>query len=191
MRKFFQTLILACVAVMPAYAADTAKPRVILETNLGSFTLELHQQEAPITVANFMQYVEDGYYSGTIFHRVIDGFMIQGGGYLEDYSKKKTRAEITNEADNGLKNKRGSVAMARTNMPHSASAQFFVNTTNNTFLDHTAKSPRGWGYAVFAQVVEGMDTIDKISGTPTGSGGPFSKDAPKTKVVIKKATLVK
>ncbi len=189
MRKFFSTLILACVAVMPAHAAD--KPRVLMETSLGNFTLELNPAAAPITVENFIKYVEDGHYNGTIFHRVIDGFMVQGGGYTEDYSQKKTRAEIQNEADNGLKNKRGSIAMARTSMPHSATAQFFINTAYNTSLDHTAKSPRGWGYAVFGEVVEGMDTIDKISGTPTGAGGPFRTDAPKTKVVIKNASVVK
>ncbi len=192
MRKLFQTLILASVAAFSAITANAANdnPRVLLQTNMGNITVELDAKAAPNSVANFIKYVEDGTYNGTIFHRVISDFMIQGGGFTPDYNQKKTRAQIKNEANNGLKNVRGSIAMARTNEPHSATTQFFINTVDNGFLDHTAPSMQGWGYAVFGKVVEGMDTVDKIRTVTTGAAGPFPSDVPKEKVIINKAIVV-
>ncbi len=163
-------------------------PRVVLDTSMGKITLELDPAKAPKTVENFIQYVKDKQYDGVVFHRVIKGFMIQGGGYDTNYSEKKTRASIENEAANGLKNVRGSVAMARTSAPHSARAQFFINHADNGFLDHPGQD--GWGYAVFGKVVEGMDVVDKIGNTPTGSTAPFGRDVPTTQVLLKSATLV-
>ncbi|MDI1442891.1 peptidylprolyl isomerase [Polyangium sp. 6x1] len=157
------------------------------ETNHGSFEITLDAQAAPQTVANFLRYVEGGHYDGTIFHRVIPGFMAQGGGYDATYEKKPTLAPVTNEADNGRKNTRGTVAMARTSEPHSATAQFFVNVADNAFLDHTAKTSAGWGYTVFGEVTSGMDVIDRIVAQKTGAQGPFSKDAPLAPVVIQSA----
>ncbi|MCC6877934.1 MAG: peptidyl-prolyl cis-trans isomerase [Sandaracinaceae bacterium] len=159
--------------------------QVIVETSKGSFTIALEDAKAPKTVANFLRYVDAGFYSGTIFHRVIRDFMIQGGGFDERYEKKPVQAPIENEADNGLVNDRGTVAMARTNDPHSATAQFFVNTVDNEFLNHKSKSGAGWGYAVFGRVTDGMDTVDAIRAVKTGSGGPFPKDAPQELVVIR------
>ena len=159
--------------------------RVLVETSKGAFTLELNADAAPKSVANFLSYVDAEHYDGAIFHRVIPGFMIQGGGYDADYRKKPVNDPVPNEADNGLKNLRGAVSMARTSDPHSATAQFFVNTVDNDFLDHTAKTDRGWGYAVFGRVVDGVDTVDAIKGVPTGAAGPFSKDAPREPVVIR------
>ncbi len=170
--------------------AQEAAPRITLATSEGDIVVELDPQKAPISSENFLKYVENGFYEGTLFHRVIDGFMIQGGGFSEDYQRKETEAAIENEADNGLKNTRYSIAMARTRDPHSATAQFFINTTDNVFLDHKSKDPAGWGYAVFGTVVEGQDVVDKIGKTATGAGGPFRSDVPKTPVVIKSATLV-
>jgi peptidyl-prolyl cis-trans isomerase B (cyclophilin B) len=141
-------------------------------------------------VDNFLTYVNEGFYDGTIFHRVIEGFMIQGGGYTSDYTKKPTRAPIENEAANGLTNDRGTIAMARTADPHSATSQFFINHADNAFLDHTGKDPRGWGYAVFGKVVDGMAVVDAIATVPTSRGGPFPKDAPTEMVVIEKAMVV-
>lgn len=160
------------------------KTRVAIDTSKGTFTIELDAERAPKTVDNFLAYVDAGHYQGTIFHRVIDGFMVQGGGYDEAFNKKPTRSPVDNEADNGLKNLRGTVAMARTSDPHSATAQFFVNVANNAFLDHTAKTERGWGYTVFGQVVEGMDVVDELRAVPTGAQGPFRKDAPLETLVI-------
>lgn len=176
-----------CLAISTSVFAE---PYVKLQTNMGDIVLELNREKAPKSVANFLSYVKDGFYNGTIFHRVIDGFMIQGGGYTENYQKKGTKAPIENEADNGLKNDRGTVAMARTNNPHSATAQFFINVVNNDFLNHRSKTPRGWGYAVFGKVVQGMDVVDKIRKIPTGAGGPFPKDVPQAPVVIESATVV-
>ena len=170
--------------------AAAAAPRVKLETSHGEIVLELNQAKAPKTVANFVQYVKDGSYDGTIFHRVIKGFMAQGGGFTPDYQKKPTRDPIQNEADNGLTNRRGTVAMARTNDPHSATAQFFINTVDNTFLNHRGKTAQGWGYCVFGKVVSGMKTVDAIEALPTGMGGPFRSDVPKETVLIKKASMV-
>ena len=183
------SLLLTLTFALPGEAAG-GNPQVKVETSLGSFVLELYPDKAPKTVANFLDYVNSGFYNGTIFHRVIDGFMIQGGGFTEDYTRKQTNPAIMNEADNGLKNTRGTIAMARTGDPNSATAQFFINVSNNDFLDHTAKTPRGWGYAVFGKVIKGMDTIDKIRKVETGPGGPFPKDAPRQPVVIKSMTVI-
>jgi peptidyl-prolyl cis-trans isomerase B (cyclophilin B) len=158
---------------------------VLVDTNMGSFTISLDAARAPKTVANFLAYVDANHYDGTIFHRVIENFMVQGGGFDERYEKKPTRAPIENEGDNGLKNEIGTVAMARTSDPHSATAQFFVNVAKNDFLNHRAKSGADWGYAVFGKVTSGMDVVEKIKVVPTAEGGPFAKDAPKTMVVIK------
>nr|WP_236555951.1 peptidylprolyl isomerase [Alcanivorax sp. S71-1-4] len=172
-----------------AASADTA-PRVALETTEGTIVIELYPDKAPATVANFLQYVDDGFYDGTVFHRVIPRFMIQGGGFTRDYQQKETRTPVTNEADNGLRNERGTLAMARTSDPHSATAQFFINTVNNTNLNHRGKSPGGWGYAVFGKVVEGMDVVDRISALPTGRGtlnGMPAGDVPNRPVEIRSA----
>ena len=162
-----------------------ADPVVEVATNHGTFVIQLDAAKAPNTVKNFLEYVDAKHYDNTIFHRVISTFMVQGGGYDMNYEKKPTKAPIKNEANNGLKNTRGTVAMARTGDPHSATAQFFVNVVDNAFLDHQAPDERGWGYAVFGKVTEGMDVVDKIKGVRTGSAGPFAKDAPEDLVVIK------
>lgn len=161
---------------------------VKLSTNFGDITLELNAEKAPITVANFLQYVENGFYDGLIFHRVIDDFMIQGGGMDTKMKQKKAEAEIKNEADNGLTNDKYTVAMARTSAPHSASSQFFINVNDNDFLNHSAPSSSGWGYCVFAKVVEGMDIVDKIKSvqTKTSSG---HQDVPVEPVIIEKAIV--
>jgi cyclophilin family peptidyl-prolyl cis-trans isomerase len=170
----------------PALAAD---PQVELKTNMGTIVLELYPDKAPKTVANFLQYVKDGHYEGTQFHRVIDGFMIQGGGFNVNFMEKPTRAPIENEAANGLKNDRGTVAMARRPDPHSASAQFFINLKNNDFLNYREPSARGWGYAVFGKVVSGMDVVDKIAKVATGSVGPY-QNVPRQPVIIESASIV-
>ena len=161
---------------------------VKLTTNFGDITLELNAEKAPITVANFLQYVESGFYTDVIFHRVIDGFMIQGGGFDTSMKQKETVAEIQNEADNGLTNDKYTVAMARTSVPHSASSQFFINVGDNGFLNHTAPTSSGWGYCVFGKVVEGMDVVDKIRAVKTGSKGGH-QDVPVESVIIEKATV--
>ena len=164
-------------------------PKILLETSAGNITLELDAVKAPKTVANFVAYVKAGHYDGTVFHRVIKGFMVQGGGYDQDnYGEKKTNAPVENEGGNGLKNLRGTIAMARTNDPHSATAQFFINHADNDFLNAGARGQ--WGYAVFGKVTEGMDIVDAIANAPTGRTPPFGQDMPVTKVVIKKATIV-
>ena len=184
-------LLLAAALASPLSSEEPAKPvaaagnpQVVLETSKGAITLELYPDKAPKTVENFLAYVKAGHYDGTLFHRVIDNFMIQGGGFDAKFQQKPTRAAIQNEADNGLKNVRGTVAMARTGDPHSATAQFFVSVTDNAFLDHTAKTERGWGYTVFGRVTAGMDVVDAIKGVATGAAGPFAKDAPLEAVVI-------
>lgn len=159
---------------------------VILKTNHGDITIELDFENAPKTSENFAQYVKDGFYNGTIFHRVIDGFMIQGGGFEPGMKQKETRAPIENEADNGLKNKVGTLAMARTMDPHSASAQFFINVKDNDFLNHSGKNMQGWGYAVFAKVTEGMDVVNKIKSVATTMAGGH-QDVPAEDVVILEA----
>jgi peptidyl-prolyl cis-trans isomerase B (cyclophilin B) len=155
----------------------------------GVITMELDAEKAPKTVANFIQYVKDGHYDGTIFHRVIDGFMIQGGGFDASMNQKPTRATIDNEANNGLKNEKYTVAMARTSAPHSASAQFFINGTNNGFLNHTAPTASGWGYAVFGKVVSGTEVVDKISKVATGNKGGHG-DVPRENIVVTKAVVL-
>jgi len=160
-----------------------------LTTNHGAITLHLDAEKAPKTVANFLAYVEAGHYDGTIFHRVIDGFMIQGGGMGVGMKEKATNAPIENEAGNGLKNDRGTIAMARTNDPHSATAQFFINVKDNDFLNFRAPSGSGWGYCVFGKVAEGMDVVDKIKAVKTGNKG-FHQDVPVEDVVIEKAEVV-
>jgi len=162
---------------------------IILHTNFGDITLELNHEKAPVTAANFEQYVKDGFYDGVIFHRVIDGFMIQGGGFEPGMAPKKTRDSIENEADNGLTNSAGTVAMARTMDPHSASAQFFINVSDNTFLNHTAKTPDGWGYAVFGKVVDGQEVINKIKKVKTTSRAGH-QDVPAEDVIIESAEIV-
>ena len=161
---------------------------ITLHTNFGDITLELFNDKAPVTAANFLQYCRDGHYNGTIFHRVIDGFMIQGGGYAPGFEEKDTRASIKNEANNGLSNKVGTIAMARTQEPHSASAQFFINVADNTFLDFKSESMSGWGYCVFAQVTDGMDIVNKIKAVKTGRHG-MHQDVPKEDVVIENVTI--
>jgi len=163
--------------------------RVQFKTNHGDFIIELNEELAPITSANFIEYVNAGHYNGTIFHRVISNFMVQGGGMEAGMKQKETRESIKNEADNGLKNVRGSVAMARTSDPHSASAQFFINVVDNDFLNHSSPTPQGWGYAVFGMVTEGMDVVDAIRKVPTGSAG-FHQDVPKEDVVVLEATVI-
>ncbi|MDP2108624.1 MAG: peptidylprolyl isomerase [Rhodocyclaceae bacterium] len=160
-----------------------------LTTNHGAITLELDAEKAPQTVANFLAYVESGHYDGTVFHRVINGFMIQGGGMGVGMKEKPTQAPIENEASNGLKNDRGTIAMARTSDPHSATAQFFINLADNDFLNHRAPSGQGWGYCVFGRVVDGMDVVDQIKGVKTGNKG-FHQDVPVEDVVIEKAEVV-
>lgn len=162
---------------------------VELHTNKGVIRLQLDAEKAPKSTENFLAYVRSGHFDGTIFHRVIDGFMIQGGGFEAGMKQKPTQAPIANEAENGLKNKRYTVAMARTNDPHSATAQFFINVADNGFLDHTSPSPQGWGYAVFGEVVEGREVVDAIKGVKTGSKG-FHQDVPMEDVVIEKAVEV-
>ncbi|HEA26415.1 MAG TPA: peptidyl-prolyl cis-trans isomerase [Ectothiorhodospiraceae bacterium] len=160
-----------------------------LTTNFGTITMELNAEKAPKTVENFENYVTSGHYNGTIFHRVINGFMIQGGGMEPGMNEKQSNEQIENEADNGLKNERGTIAMARTNEPHSASAQFFINLSDNGFLNHSAKTPDGWGYCVFGKVVDGMDVVDKIKDVATGNSG-YHQDVPVNDVIIESAEIV-
>jgi peptidyl-prolyl cis-trans isomerase B (cyclophilin B) len=159
---------------------------VILHTTMGDIGIELDEANAPTTVRNFLQYVRDGHYDNTVFHRVIDDFMVQGGGFSPGMKQKPVRAPIANEAGNGLRNAKYSVAMARTSDPHSATAQFFINVADNAFLDHKGPSPQGWGYCVFGKVVQGMDVVDRIKAVATGSAG-MHQDVPKDDVVITKA----
>jgi peptidyl-prolyl cis-trans isomerase B (cyclophilin B) len=167
----------------------STSPRVKLSTSAGDIVIELDATNAPKSSENFVVYVKDGFYDNTIFHRVMDGFMIQGGGFEPGMKQKPTRDPIENEANNGLKNDKYTVAMARTNDPHSATAQFFINVANNDFLNHTAPTSQGWGYAVFGKVVEGQDVVDKIRGVKTGNAG-FHQNVPVEDVVIEKATVV-
>lgn len=168
-------------------AEQTKNPMVLLETSEGDILLELYPDKAPKTVENFLKYVDDGFYNNTIFHRVIPDFMIQGGGMDVKMKEKKTREPIENEADNGLKNERGTIAMARTMDPHSASAQFFINHKDNDFLNFRSPDREGWGYAVFGKVIDGMDTVDKIAKVKTGTTGGYD-DVPKELVLITKAS---
>lgn len=169
--------------------ANFSMSKVKLSTNHGDIVLQLDAEKAPLTTENFVQYVKDGHYNGTVFHRVIKGFMIQGGGFEAGMSQKKTRASIQNEADNGLKNKKYSIAMARTMEPHSASAQFFINASDNDFLNHSGKNVQGWGYAVFGEVIEGREVVDAIEKVATGSKAGH-QDVPKDDVIIEKAEII-
>ena len=190
-----KSTLLSLLALMPlaaAFAASAAgpNPTVVMKTSMGTVKIELYPDKAPVTVKNFLQYVDDKFYDGTIFHRVIDGFMIQGGGFDKEMHKKPTRAAIVNEAANRLKNTAGTLAMARTGDPNSATAQFFVNVKDNSFLDYRDSSPEGIGYCVFGKVVEGMDVIDKIKAVPTGVKAGM-KDVPNTPVVIESMARAK
>lgn len=190
-RLFVTALVASLLMAVTATAmAQEQAPRVRLETSMGTIVLELDPARAPLTVENFLTYVNDGFYDGTIFHRVIGNFMIQGGGYTGDFSRKQTRPPIKNEADNGLKNERGSVSMARTRDPHSASAQFFINVADNPALDYKSPDTRGWGYAVFGHVAEGMDVVDKIRNQATGVRGGF-RDVPNKTITINRAVVEK
>lgn len=183
-RGMSAALVALAMGVSTTSTQADEPPRVTFETSLGSFVLELDREGAPETVANFLAYVRDGFYEGAIFHRVIAGFMIQGGGFTEEFRQLQTRAPVRNEADRGGRNDRGTIAMARTSDPHSATAQFFINVADNDFLNHKAPTPQGWGYTAFGRVVEGMETVDRIAAVETGSRGPFN-DVPKEAVVIR------
>lgn len=192
MKIFFRYLapLLLTVLSFSAHAeGDSALPQVKLETSLGAIVIELNDEKAPNTVANFISYVEDGFYNGTVFHRVIKDFMIQGGGFTEEFVQKSPKAPIKNEANNGLGNVRGSIAMARTGDPHSATAQFFINTVDNVFLNFRGEQGSAWGYAVFGEVVEGMDVVDTIREVSTSNKGAH-QDVPNDNVVIISATIV-
>ncbi|CUR47166.1 Peptidyl-prolyl cis-trans isomerase ppiB [Alloalcanivorax xenomutans] len=184
-------LLIALSALLISSLTWAANPLVRLQTSMGNITIELFPEQAPETVENILRYVDEGFYDGTVFHRVVPGFVIQGGGFDRDLQQKKTHAPIKNEADNGLKNERGTLSMARTSNPDSGTSQFFVNLKDNAMLDHTAPTPRGWGYAVFGKVVDGMDTVDRIAKVRTGVGrlnGAHSvRDVPSTPVIIERA----
>ena len=195
MKKLFAYFCAVLFALTSAglFAAESevgANPRVRVTTSMGVIELELDAKLAPATVKNFIEYVEKGFFSGTIFHRVIPGFMIQGGGFAPGMKQKTVGAPVKNEADNGLKNIAGTVAMARTSDPHSATAQFFINTVDNAMLDHTEKSARGWGYTVFGKVTKGMDVVKKIEAVATGVSGGH-RDVPKQDVLIAKVEVIK
>jgi len=189
-KKLFISLATLALSFQIQFAhADN--PKVKVETSKGTMVFELYPEKAPKTVENFLAYVNAGTYDGTIFHRVIKNFMNQGGGFTPDYKKVATKDPVQNEADNGLKNLKYTIAMARTGAPHSATNQFFINTADNAFLDHTGKSMRGWGYTVFGKVIEGENISGAISRAATGPGGPFAKDAPRTQIIITKITEIK
>ena len=175
----------------PASEADKTASKVLIKTNLGEMTVELYPDKAPKTVENFLAYVNAKFYDGTVFHRVIDNFMIQGGGFTPDLRQKATRPAIANEAKNGLSNSRGTLAMARTGDPNSATAQFFINVVDNPRLDYTSDANGStWGYCVFGKVISGLDVVDKIKAVPTGAQGPFKSDVPTTPVVIEKISVI-
>jgi peptidyl-prolyl cis-trans isomerase A (cyclophilin A)/peptidyl-prolyl cis-trans isomerase B (cyclophilin B) len=180
--------LFALVLFFTSSIGFAANPIIVMDTNMGEITLELYPEKAPKTVANFLSYIESGFFNGTIFHRVIPDFMIQGGGFNQELLKAETRPPIENEAFNGLKNTRGSIAMARTSNPHSATAQFFINSKNNAFLNHTDKSPSGWGYTVFGNVIKGMDVADLIANSKTKATGMF-RDLPEKTIIINSITL--
>ena len=185
--------LLCFTAISSAQAADKpaiTNPMVSITTSLGTMELELYPAKAPKTVKNFLQYVDKGFYNGTVFHRVIPGFMVQGGGFEPGMQLKPTSLPVNNEADNGLANVVGTIAMARTNDPHSATAQFFINTADNVMLNHTGKNPKGWGYCVFGKVTQGLDVVKKIEAVSTGNVGPFG-DVPQTDVIITRIERVK
>ena len=193
MKRFAITAVALCALVSTSFSAaktPATNPSVTLTTTAGVIEVELDAGKAPDTVKNFLEYVDAGFYNGTIFHRVIPGFMIQGGGFQPGMKEKPARASIRNEADNGLKNVAGTIAMARTPDPHSASAQFFINTVDNVFLDHRGKTAQGWGYAVFGKVTRGMDVVRKIEGAPTRNAGGH-QNVPAKDIVITRAERVK
>ncbi len=190
----FKKLLLTTAALALTFQiqlAQAANPKVKIETSKGDMVVELYPDKAPKTVANFLAYVNAGAYDGTIFHRVIKDFMNQGGGFTADFKKVDTNEPVQNEADNGLKNLNNTIAMARTSAPHSATNQFFLNTADNGFLDHTSKSMRGWGYTVFGKIIEGENINGAISRVATGPGGQFSSDVPRTTITIVKITEIK
>jgi cyclophilin family peptidyl-prolyl cis-trans isomerase len=174
----------------PPKDMTAATTQVKFETTLGDFVVTLNPAKAPATVENFLTYVKEGHYDGVIFHRVIKNFMAQGGGYAADFKQKPTHAPIKNEANNGLPNNRGTIAMARTSDPHSASAQFFINYKDNGFLNYSSSTAQGWGYAVFGAVTQGMEVVDAMAQVPTGPGGPMPSDVPQTPIVINKASVL-
>jgi cyclophilin family peptidyl-prolyl cis-trans isomerase len=182
--------VIALVVVVNLKGAGTMPDKVLIKTSMGDITLELYPDKAPITVKNFLDYVKEGFYNGTIFHRVIDGFMIQGGGFEPGMIQKKTNPPIKNEADNGLSNLRGTIAMARTQVIDSATSQFFINLKDNTFLDYRDDTPQGYGYCVFGKVIKGMDVVDKIAKVKTHSVG-YYQDVPVEDVVIEKVEIIK
>lgn len=185
MLKRFLFITLLCLPVLGQ--AQTGERMVVFHTNLGDIKLDLYERKAPNTAANFLTYVKDGFYDGSVFHRVIPGFVVQGGGFDQSLRRKPTREPIGNEADNGLKNRRGTLSMARTSDPDSATSQFFINLSDNQPLDYGPGNP---GYAVFARVIDGMDVVDEIAGIPTGPAGPFREDVPQQAVVIESAEVV-
>tara|TARA_R110002050_G_scaffold57423_3_gene128914 strand:- start:68032 stop:68613 length:582 start_codon:yes stop_codon:yes gene_type:complete len=187
--RYLAPLLLAVLSFSTHAEGGNVLPQVKLETNYGNIVIELNAEKAPNTVANFLSYVNDGFYDGTIFHRVIKDFMIQGGGFTEEFVQKTPKAAIQNEANNGLSNVRGSIAMARTGDPHSATAQFFINTVDNNFLDFRGESGAAWGYAVFGQVIEGMETVDAIRAVSTGNQNGHG-DVPNETVMINSASVV-
>ena len=186
-RKLFLVLFVSFFS-MNAFSGDTPQVRIV--TNMGNIELQLDRIKAPLTVNNFLQYAKEGYYENTVFHRVIKGFMIQGGGYTPDLNLKPTRGPVDNEAFNGLKNDKGTIAMARTNMPHSATSQFFINTAQNDFLNFTSKTMRGWGYTVFGKVTDGMSVVEAIESSRTGPRGIFTQDAPMQDIIIQKVEIL-
>jgi len=192
MRNIILSLVLFLTTTL-SFASENkmsdTQNKVKLTTSLGEIIIQLNSEKAPNTSENFITYVKEGFFTGTIFHRIIPGFMAQGGGFDTDFNQKPVHAPIENEADNGLKNNRGTLAMARTGDPHSATAQFFINYKDNSFLDHTAPNSQGWGYAVFAEVIEGMDIVDKMADAATGNRGGH-QDVPKEDIVIEKAEMM-
>jgi peptidyl-prolyl cis-trans isomerase B (cyclophilin B) len=193
MRKFIFFLLLLLTSTHSFSTEKTmseTQTKVKLTTTLGEIIIQLNAEKAPLSSANFLTYVNEGFYNGTIFHRVIPDFMAQGGGFDTSFNQKAVHAPIKNEANNGLTNTRGTLAMARTNDPNSATAQFFINYKDNTFLNHTSQTPSGWGYAVFGEVIEGMDIVDAMAKQPTSNRGGH-QDVPKTDIIIEKAELIK
>jgi peptidyl-prolyl cis-trans isomerase B (cyclophilin B) len=184
------TLSLLMALFLAANANAAEKPKVLFKTNKGDITIELFPDKAPKTVANFLQYVRGGHYNGTIFHRVIASFVAQGGGFTKDYQRLPTKAPVAIEADNGLSNERGTIAMARTSDPKSATDQFFFNLKFNGFLNHRSKTRQGWGYTVFGRVVDGMNIVGRIARVKTGAGGPFGQDVPAEPIILEAANVV-
>jgi len=190
LQTFSKKLVLAILTSLVFSLTALANPKVLMETSMGNIELELYEDKAPATVKNFLTYVNEGFYDGTIFHRVIKKFMIQGGGFDKTMKRKETHAPIKNEAENGLQNKPGTISMARTSDPHSATAQFFINAKNNSFLNFRDKTPRAWGYAVFGRVSKGMDVVKAIENVRTGVNRGF-RDVPVKTVTINKVSVIK